>query len=343
MAKIYDEISRTFNEYLLIPNLTKEENVVENISLETYFTKVEKGKKNLKLNIPIVSAIMQSVSNDTLAIALAREGGLSFIYGAQPIEEQAKMVRNVKNYKSGFVPCDSCLKLDNTLNDILALKEKHGHSTMAVTDNGERNGKLLGIVTSRDYRISKDDKNKKVKDIMTPFEKLIVGREGITLSEANDLLWNNKLNCVPIVDDNQNLCYLVFRKDYDEHKLNPLEFLDQEKSLMVGAGINTHDYKERVPALIDAGVDILCLDSSDGYSVWQKKTISYIKENYPDMYVGAGNVVDAEGFRYLVEAGADFVKVGIGGGSICITREQKGIGRGQATALIEVSKEREVF
>jgi len=184
--------------------------------------------------------------------------------------------------------------------------------------------------------------DKKVKDFMTPFSKLVVGKLGISLSEANDIIWENKLNCLPIVDDEQRLHYLVFRKDYDDHKQNPYELLDSNKRLRVGAGINTRDYKERVPALVDAGVDVLCIDSSDGFSVWQKYTLDYIKSNY-NIKVGAGNVVDREGFLYLAEAGADFVKVGIGGGSICITREQKGIGRGQATAVIEVAKARDEY
>ena len=148
----------------------------------------------------------------------------------------------------------------------------------------------------------------------------------------------------PIIDDKQKLCYLVFRKDYDSHKENPDELLDKNKRLVVGAGINTRDYKERVAALTKAGADILCIDSSDGFSEWQKEVVEYIKSNYNDnVKVGAGNVVDAEGFNYLANAGADFIKVGIGGGSICITREQKGIGRGQASAVKEVAKARDEY
>ncbi|AEV68750.1 IMP dehydrogenase [Acetivibrio clariflavus] len=345
MAYIYNEVSRTFSEYLLIPNLTTERCAPDRVDLSTPLVKYRRGEEEpeLKLNIPIASAIMQSVSNDTLAIALARCGGISFIYGSQPVESQAEMVRKVKKYKSGFVVSDSNLRVDNTLKDVLELKKRMGHSTIAVTDDGTSNGKLLGIVTSRDYRISRDPLDKKVGDFMTPFSKLIVGRLGITLSEANDIIWENKLNCLPIVDENQKLHYFVFRKDYDAHKENPYELLDKNKRLMVGAGINTRDYEERVPALVDAGVDILCIDSSDGFSVWQKRTLEYVKSNFKDMKIGGGNVVDREGFLYLAEAGADFVKVGIGGGSICITREQKGIGRGQATAVIEVAKARDEY
>jgi len=345
MAFYYNEPSRTFSEYLLIPNLTGKECTPDNISLKTPIVKFSKGENSpLEINIPLVSAIMQAVSDDNMAIALARCGGLSFIYASQPVDQQAEMVRKVKKYKAGFVVSDSNVRPDDTLEDVLELKEKRGHSTIAVTEDGTPTGKLLGIVTSRDYRLSRTPIDKKVREFMTPFSHLVYGTEGITLSEANDMIWDHKLNCLPIIDRNQNLVYLVFRKDYDSHKENPLELLDANKRLVAGAGINTRDYRERVPALVEAGADILCIDSSDGYTEWQKDAISWIKNEYSGkVKVGGGNVVDREGFLYLVEAGADFVKVGIGGGSICITREQKGIGRGQATAVIEVVKARDEY
>ena len=346
MAFIYDEPSHTFSEYLLIPGYTSKECIPANVSLKTPLVKFKKGEEPaISLNIPLVSAVMQAVSNDTLAIALAKEGGLSFIFGSQSIESQAAMVRKVKNYKAGFVVSDSNLRPTDTLADVLALREKTGHSTMAVTEDGSPNGKLLGIVTSRDYRLSRTPRDAKVEDFMTPFEQLIVGDENTTLPEANNLIWDNKLNQLPIVDKDQHLLYLIFRKDYDSNKENPLELLDDKsKRYMVGAGINTRDYAERVPALVDAGVDVLVIDSSEGYTEWQKLTLDWIREHYGDtVKVGAGNVVDADGFRYLAEAGADFIKIGIGGGSICITREQKGIGRGQATSVIEVAKARDDY
>ncbi len=344
MATIYSDISRTFSEYLLLPNLTTKDCMPENVDLATPITKFAKGEKpSIQLNIPIVSAIMQAVSNDTLAIALAKCGGLSFIYGSQSIEDQAEMVRRVKKHKSGFVVSDSNVSVHHTLRDVLAIKEKTGHSTIAVTDDGTATGKLLGIVTGRDYRLTRDPMDKKVADFMTPFEDLIVGYVGITLSEANDIIWEHKLNSLPIIDKDQRLQYLVFRKDYDDHKQNPSQLMDSKKRLVVGAGINTRDYNERVPALLDAEVDILCVDSSDGFTEFQRETIQTVKKKYPDVKIGGGNVVDREGFMYLVESGADFVKVGIGGGSICITREQKGIGRGQASAVIEVAKARDEY
>lgn len=345
MAIYVEEVSRTFGEYLLIPGLTTKQCVPSNVSLRTPLVKYNLGTQSaIELNIPFVSAIMQSVSGPELAIELARNGGLSFIFGSQPIANQAEMVRKVKKFKAGFVTSDSNLTPEHTLDDVLRLLAQTGHSTIGITHDGTSNGKLLGLVTSRDYRISRDARDKKIKDFMTPFEKLIVGEVGLTLSEANQIIWDHKLNTLPIIDKDQNLAYFVFRKDYDSHKENPNEVSSPDKKLLVGAGINSRDYKDRVPALIEAGVDVLCIDSSDGYSEWQYETLTWIKKEYGNkVLVGAGNVVDKEGFQYLVEAGADFIKVGIGGGSICITREQKGIGRGQATALQDVAKARDEY
>ena len=346
MAYYYPEPSRTFSEFLLVPGYTSPDCIPANVSLRTPLTKFRKGEEEpaISLNILMVSAIMQSVSGTDLAIALAKEGGISFIYGSQSIEDEAAMVAKVKGYKAGFVVSDSNLRPDNTLADVLALVEEKGHSTIAVTDDGTANGKLLGVVTGRDYRVSRMTTNEKVADFMTPLEKLVTAPDTTSLKVANDIIWDNKLNSLPIVDSEGHLCYFVFRKDYSQHKDNPQEVLDAQKRYLVGAGINTLDYKERVPALVEAGVDVLCIDSSEGYSCWQKMTIDFIREKYGDtVKVGAGNVVDREGFMFLAEAGADFIKVGIGGGSICITRETKGIGRGQATALIDVCAARDEY
>ncbi len=345
MAYYFKETSRTFAEYLLVPGYTGPENIPANVSLKTPLVKFKKGEKpSITLNIPMVSAIMQSVSNDTLAIALAKEGGVSFIYGSQSIESEAAMVKRVKDYKKGFITSDSNLTPDDTLEDVVNMTARTGHRTIAITEDASPNGKLLGIVTSRDYRISRTPKETKIKEFMTPLEKLITAPDTTTLKEANDIIWDHKLNSLPLVDKNGHLTYMVFRKDYESHKENENELLDSHKSYIVGAGINSRDYAERVPALVEAGADILCIDSSEGYSCWQAKTIKWIRDNYGDkVKVGAGNVVDAEGFRFLAEAGADFVKIGIGGGSICITRETKGIGRGQATAVIDVARARDEY
>ncbi|MEC0239810.1 IMP dehydrogenase [Paenibacillus dokdonensis] len=345
MAVYLNEVSRTFGEYLLIPGYSSVECIPTNVSLQTPLVKFKKGNKPpMSLKIPMTSAIMQSVSDDTMAISLAKEGGLSFIYGSQSIESQAQMVARVKSYRAGFVVSDSNISPEGTLDELLMLKKKTNHSTVAVTIDGSSRGKLVGIVTSRDYRVSRMNLDTKVKDFMTPFEELIHGNKDTTLKEANNIIWEHKLNCLPIIDDEQRLISMVFRKDYNTNKKNENELIDESKRYMVGAGINTRDYAERIPALLQAGVDVLCIDSSEGFTEWQKIVLEYVRKNYGDtVKIGAGNIVDKEGFRFLAEAGADFVKVGIGGGAICITREQKGIGRGQATALIEVAKARDEY
>lgn len=298
MAYYFNEVSHTFNEYLLVPGYSSAECIPANVSLKTPLVKFKKGEEPaISMNIPLTSAIMQSVSGDRLAVALAREGGVSFIYGSQSIEDEAAMVERAKSYKAGFVVSESNVTPDSTLKDILELKAKNGHSTVAVTSDGLPNGKLLGIVTSRDYRVSRMAEDTFVKDFMTPLSSLIVGAEDTTLKKANDIIWDHKLNSLPIVDKNGNLKYFVFRKDYDAHKENPNELLDSHKRYVVGAGINTRDYEERVPALINAGADVLCIDSSEGFSEWQARTLKFIREKYGDtVKVGAGNVVDREGF-----------------------------------------------
>ena len=345
MAFYCDEPSRTFNEYLLVPGYSSTDCRVENVSLKTPVTKFKRGEQpKISMNIPMTSAIMQAVSGDELAIALAKEGGISFIFGSQPIESQAAMVQKVKNHKAGFVRSNTNIRPDQTLADLLDLKERTGHSTTAVTEDGTAEGKMVGMVTSRDYRVSRMSPDTLVSEFMTPFDKLVYAREGITLSEANNMLWDYKLNALPVVDDKQRLVYFVFRKDYIAHKEYPDELLDADKRYVVGAGVNTRDFEERIPALVEAGADVLCIDSSEGFSQWQAETLKFVRDKYgDDVKIGAGNVVDGEGFRFLAEAGADFVKIGIGGGSICITREQKGIGRGQASAVIEVAEARNKY
>ena len=281
MAKFINEPSHTFNEYLLIPGYSSAECVPANVSLKTPLVKYKKGTESeIMMNIPMVSAIMQSVSGEKLAVALAREGGVAFIYGSQSIEDEAAMVARVKGFKAGFVVSDSNIRPDQTLKDIIELKERTGHATVAVTDNGKPDGKLLGIVTSRDYRVSRMTGDEKVSEFMTPFESLIYAYDDVTLKAANDIIWDNKLNALPIVDKDHNLKYMVFRKDYDFHKENPNELLDSQKRYIVGAGINTRDYEERIPALLAAGADVLCIDSSEGYSEWQKRTIEFVRKTY---------------------------------------------------------------
>ena len=345
MAWFFDGVARTFNEYLLVPGYSSAECIPDKVDLSTPLVRYRRGDEpQLKLNIPLTSAIMQSVSDDIMAVSLAREGGLSFIYGSQTVEDEAAMVAEAKSYKAGFVVSDSNLSPDMLLGDVIRIKDESGHSTMPVTADGSAHGKVLGIVTSRDYRPSRTPMTAKVSEFMTPLEKLIVAPAETSLKEANDIIWDNKLNALPILDSAGCLLYMVFRKDYDSHKQNPLENLDTHKRYMVGAGVNTHDFSERIPAVLDAGADVLCIDSSEGFTEWQERTLQWVRKQYgPEVKIGAGNIIDREGFRFLAEAGADFIKVGIGGGSICITREQKGIGRGQATSVIEVAQARNEY
>jgi IMP dehydrogenase len=346
MARIIDEVSRTFSEYLLVPRLTGKKHLLKNVSIAAPVVKFRKGREpSLSLNIPFVSASMQSVSGPDMAIALSRLGGLSFIYCSQNIEQQAAMVQKVKMHKAGFVPSDSNVRPTTTLAEAVALIKRTGHSTMPVTHDGSGNGKFLGIITDKDFWEFEDDLGRPVSQFMTPKEKVVYGTVGISLLDANSLLRKQKKECLPILDKKGNLLSLVFKKDYIDHMKNPDEMLDGQKRLAVGAGVNTHDYKERVPALIDAGADVLCFDSSDGFSEFQKEAALWVRKRYGNKIVlGGGNIVDSDAFRYLVEeAQIDFVKVGIGGGSICITREQKGIGRGQASALMAVVAERDKY
>ncbi|MBP5519980.1 MAG: IMP dehydrogenase [Treponema sp.] len=346
MAYFFEEPSHTFDEYLLIPGYTGPDCIPANVSLQTPVVRYNKkaGEKcPLTMNIPMTSAVMQSVSDDKLAVALAKEGGISFIFGSQTIENQAAMVARVKAYKAGFVSSDTNIRPDQSLTELVAAIEKSGHSTVAVTEDGTSNGKLVGIITDRDFRISHCAADAKVKDYMTPLSSLVMAQEGITLEEANDIIWQKKVNQLPVVDKNGRLLSFVFRKDAASHEEHPNELLDSQKRYIVGAGINTRDYMERVPALLEAGVDVMTLDSSEGFTEWQRRALQDIHAKWPNAKVGAGNVVDADGFNFLAEAGADFIKIGIGGGSICITREQKGIGRGQATATIEVAKARDAY
>lgn len=345
MAKIIKDESRTFGEYLLIPGLTTKNHNTKNVSLKTPLAKFKKGEvSSLYLNIPVVSSIMQAVSNDTLAIALAREGGMAFIFGSQSIESQAEMVKRVKKFKAGFVTSDSNLTENAKMIDALTLSKKTGHSIIAITENGDANSILKGLIDVNNFPDEILSTESPISNYYTPASELIVKEDGITLKDANNVIYENKIKCLPIVDSQYNLVSFVFKKDKDLHASYPNELVDDQKRLCVGAGINSMDYKERVPKLIAAGVDAICIDSSDGYSEWQSDTIKWVKETYGDkVIIGAGNVVDGKSFEYLAKAGADFVKVGIGGGSICITREQKGIGRGQASSILDVSNMRDEY
>lgn len=346
MKKITDKLSTIFAEYILLPGYTTSEQSSEKVSLKTPLTKFSQGQSaKLNLNIPFTSAVMQAVSGAQMGISLAQEGGLAFIFSSQPIESQANMITRVKDYKAGFVVSKANLTPENTLQDALDLTQKTEYSTICITENGQSDSKLLGIITDQDYWLGHDSADLKLEQVMTPFEKITYGIEGLTLEQAQEKLRQTKKACLPIIDNetDRKLKYLVFKKDWLKHSENPNEIVDDKKRLLVGAGLNTKDYQQRVPALIHAGVDVLCIDTSDAHRDYVKDAISWIKQNYPDTPIGAGNIVTQEAFNFLAVAGADFIKVGIGGGSICITQEVKGIGRGQATALMEAAEARDKY
>ncbi|BCY10058.1 IMP dehydrogenase [Actinoplanes sp. L3-i22] len=343
--RILPEISRTFGEYLLLPNLTDEGCTPGNVDLSASLVRHPVGQPSpIRIATPLTSAIMGAVSSPELAIALAQVGGISFIHQNQPVEEQAGMVAAVKKHKAGFRHNDVNIKPTATLDEADLLLRAHDHSAVVVTDDGSPSGAFLGLITADDFNFHRHQRGDSVESRMRPVAELVTGVPGMSLTTANSLLWDSRQDVLPIVGEDGRVTALVQRRDYELHQQFSNESVDEAKRFRVGAGVNTHDYRERIPALVGAGADILCLDSSDGYSVWQKDVIEFVRKEYGDtVRIGAGNVVDARGFRYLAEAGADFVKVGIGGGSICITRDQKGIGRGQASALAEIVTERDAY
>ncbi len=336
--KIYYEPSRTLMEFRLLPGLTTEETLIYNISLRTPMVYSEEDNPKYYLNIPVAAAAMQSVSGVEMGIELAKLGGTAFIYCSQPVEQQAEMIRKIKRYKAGFVPPET-VKPDTLIRDLYELTRQRGYNTFPVVDE---NNKLLGIITKNDYDV-KPHGDLPVKERMIPRKELKVGENIENIKEANTLLRETHQSVLPIVDEQDHLLYLVFRKDIRNHLDNPYEILDERKRYFASAAINTHDYQSRVPALVEAGVDLLALDSSDGYSVFQARTLDWIREHYPDLPVIGGNIITEDGFDFLVEHGARGVKIGMGSGSICITQEQKGTGRGLATSIIKVAEARDRY
>jgi IMP dehydrogenase len=344
-VRILSETSRTFGEYLLLPNLTDENCTPEQVDLSAPLVRHPVGQQSpIVMATPMVSAIMGAVSSPRLAIALAQVGGLAFLHQNQPIDEQAAMVATVKRHKAGFRHNDVNIKPSATLHEADALMKETGLDVVVVTDDGTPSGHFLGLITSRDFNFHRHQRGDSVDSRMLPIADLVTAPQGTSLEQANSLLWDSRQDVLPIVDTTGHLTALVQRRDYELHQQFRNESVDADKRFRCGAGVNTRDFKDRIPALVEAGADVLCLDSSDGFSVWQHRVIEFVRECYGDtVHIGAGNVVDARGFNYLAEAGADFVKVGIGGGSICITRDQKGIGRGQATALAEIVPARDAY
>jgi len=288
------------------------------------------------LHVPLAAAAMQAVSGVQMGIELAKLGGAAFIYASQPIEEQAEMVRRIKSHKAGFVE-PRTIPPDLPLRDVDLLRKEAGFSTFPVVSEG---GRLLGLITRRDYDVRVHG-SRPACERMIPRKQLDVGLRLTDLEEANALLIEGHRSVLPIVDDEDRLLSLVFRKDIEDHLDNPDQVVDERKRLLTVAAANTHDFARRVPALVEAGVDVIGIDASDGHSHFQEGAIAWMREHMPTLPVIGGNVVTARGFEFLVNAGAGAVKVGMGGGSICITQEQKGTGRGLATAVIKVAEARD--
>ncbi len=324
--KISNIKSTSLKEWRLLPGLTKADNNID------FSTEIAKG---FKINIPLISSSMQAVTGPRMAIALAKQGGIGIIFTSQPIEKEAEMIKKVKSYKAGFIEKPVTVTPSMTVKELRKINEKTGYSTFPVTEDGSPNGVYKGLIFADDYLL--EDNSKKVSELLIDRKYI---DKNITFEEARRYLKSIKQKCLPIVIDGK-LKSLVFRKDVIDEKNYPRQLLDRQKRLMVGAAVNTHDYEERVKAVVKAGADILVIDSSDGYSEYQKRTIKYIKKNFPEIPLIGGNIVTREGFNFLVEAGVDGVKIGMGGGSICITQEVKGVGRGQATAVMECSKARD--
>jgi len=336
--KIFTEPSRTLMEFRLLPGLTTEETAINNISLRTPLVYSEDENSKYYLNIPIVAAAMQSVSGVRMGIELAQLGGSAFIYCSQTIQQQAEMIRKIKKHKAGFVPPET-VKSDMPIRELFELTRKRGYNTFPVVDD---NLKLIGIITKNDYDV-KPHGDLPIKNRMIPRQELAVGVNIDDIREANTLLRETHQSVLPIVDQSDKLLYLVFRKDIRNHLDNPYEVIDEQKRYLAIAAINTHDHENRVPALVESGIDVLAIDASDGHSVFQKNALTWISEHYPQIPVIGGNIITEEGFNYLVEHGARAVKVGMGGGSICITQEQKGTGRGLATSIINVAQARDEY
>lgn len=334
--KVICEPSRAVSEFRLLPGLTTFETTLDKISLKTLLARSGPGEGFLNLNIPLTAAAMQSVSGVQMGIELARRGGVAFVYASQPIDRQAEMIRRIKSHKAGFVK-PRTVPPDLPLAEVAALGAREGFSTFPVVDAEDR---FLGLLTRNDFASIRHG-NLPVCERMIPRDRLVVGREVTVLRQANDLLMDSHQSVLPIVDAQDRLLYLVFRKDIESHLDNPAEVIDGQKRLVAGAAINTHDFRERIPALVRSEVDVVVIDSSDGHSCFQRDALTWMRTEFPGLPVIAGNVVTGDGFRYLAEAGAAAVKIGMGGGSICITQEQKGTGRGLGTAILEVAGARD--
>jgi IMP dehydrogenase len=321
MAKILKQ-AYTFDDVLLVPN--KSEVLPRDVSLVTNLT------RKIKLNIPLMSAAMDTVTESRMAIAMAREGGIGIIHKNMSIERQAIEVDRVKRQENGIITDPFFLAPDNILEDALALMSKYRISGVPITTDG----KLVGIITNRDI-VFETDYSKKIKDIMTS-ENLITAPEGTSMEEAKQLLKKHKIEKLPLVDSQNNLRGLITIKDIEKTLKFPDAAKDARGRLLCGATVGvTTDMMERVAALVKAGVDVITIDTAHGHSLGVLNSVSKIKSEYPELQIIAGNIATAEATKDLIEAGADCVKVGIGPGSICTTRVVAGVGVPQLTAVMD--------
>lgn len=340
MTPIQDGMSRhdlfkksmglTFNDFILLPGYIDFPS--DSVELKTKLT------RKITLNTPFVSSPMDTVTEHDMAIQMALYGGIGIIHNNCTIEEQTSMVKKVKNYESGFIMNPICLTPYNTIQHVVDIKRERGFSGIPITETGQMGSKLLGIVTSRDVDFVKN-LDAPLHKYMTPFDKLIVASSNTLFNDTCVILQQNKVGKLPIVDEFNNLIALVSRTDLKKRKNFPLASYDKNKSLMVGAAISTHpDDKERVQALINAGIDVIVIDSSQGNSSFQIDMIKYIKENHEDVQVIGGNVVTVTQAQNLIDAGVDGLRIGMGAGSICITQQVMAVGRSQATAIYKIAE-----
>ncbi len=318
----------TYNDFIILPGFI--DFAPDDVNLETNLT------RNIKIKSPLVSSPMDTVTEAEMAISMALWGGIGIIHYNNSPEKQAEEVSKVKRYENGFITNPLVLSPNHRISDIDIIKAKYNFSGIPITEDGKLNSKLVGIVTNRDIDFEKD-RSKFLKDVMTP--EPLTAEEGITLSQANQILRSSKKGKLPIVDKQGRLVSLMSRNDLLKNREFPLASKDDKKQLRVGAAISTkEEAKERLAALSEAGVDVVVIDSAQGNSVYQIEMIKFIKKNYPQIDVIGGNVVTEGQCRTLIDAGADALRIGMGPGSICTTQTTMAVGRSQATAVYRTAR-----